>query len=98
MIAPRTSEPQNDLTPAERRMPMDRVRTGITGLAFILLIVALATAIASGVRRTANASDAAPPTADISNTNKSEKTDPLGQLGVTPPVEQAVPVNGAVAP
>jgi len=73
------------------------VRTGITGLAFILLIVALATAIVSGVRRTANASDtAAPVTADTTNTNKSERTDPLGPLGVTPPVEQAPPANGVV--
>lgn len=98
MVAPRTSEPHSEIAPAAGRMPMDRVRTGITGLAFIVLVVALATAIASGVRRTANASDAAVPvTADVSN-NKSEKTDPLGQLGVTPPVEHAEPANGAVAP
>jgi hypothetical protein len=98
MAAPRTSEPAIPVVPAHGRMPMDRVRTGVTGLAFILLIVALATAIASGVRRTANASDAAAPTptADVSN-NKSEKTDPLGPLGVTPPVELAAPANGAVA-
>lgn len=96
MVAPWTSDTGTDVAPAKVRNSTDRVRTGITGLAFILLVVALATAIASGVRRTANASDAAVPTADIANTNKSEKSDPLGQLGVTPPVE-AEPVNGAVA-
>jgi hypothetical protein len=98
MVAPRTSDIVDEVAPVRARNSTDRVRTGVTGLAFILLIVALATAIASGVRRTANASDTgAPPTADVSNTNKSEKTDPLGQLGVTPPIEQAEPANTTVA-
>jgi hypothetical protein len=93
MVAPPISEPPGQIDPLPGRLPMDRVRTGVTGLAFILLVVALATAIASGVRRTANASaTAAVPTANVSNA-KPEKTDPLGQLGVTPPVEQGGAAN-----
>jgi hypothetical protein len=89
----------SDPVPPRAGMPMDRVRTGVTGLAFILLVVALATAIATGVRRTANASDTAtaPTPADLLN-NKSENSDPLGPLGVTPPVEAAPLANGVAKP
>lgn len=84
--------PDASQTTVTGREPMQRVRVGVTGLAFILLVVALATAIASGVRRTANASDTAPiPVAAVANGtgNATEKIDPLGKLGVTPPVDQA---------
>ncbi len=82
-----------DPKPATGREPMQRIRTGVTGLAAIVLLVALATAIASGVQHSANATDAAAsatPVADLSN-NKAEKSEPLAQLGVTPPVESKVP-------
>lgn len=98
MVLPRTTDTDAETVPRKALASTDRVRTGITGLAFVLLIVALATAVATSVQQTANASNAsAPPTADVSN-NKSEKIDPLGQLGVTPPVEHADPANGVPAP
>ncbi len=96
MVAPLTPETGNKVASFRGRGSTDRVRTGVTGLAFIVLLVALATAVVSGVRRTANVSDSAVPvTADAPGTNKTGRTDPLGPLGVTPPVEQPVPANGA---
>ncbi len=79
---------------------MQRVRVGITGLAAILLIVALATAIATGVRRSANATDAAAAVAPVgvNASNTIDKSEPLAQLGVTPPVEGKAPAPAAPAP
>ena len=68
---------------------MQRLRVGVTGLAAILLVVLLATAIASGVRRKAGdetAATASPPlttTVDTSNT-VDPNAEPLAQLGVAP--------------
>jgi len=72
-----------------RHERMQRVRVGVTGLAAIILIVALATAIASGVRRSANASGAASATVpvDARLDNASEaSTEPLAKLGITPDI------------
>jgi hypothetical protein len=89
------TEFSSDPAPQRSGVPTDRIRTGVTGLAFILLVVALATAIATGVRRSANASDTAraPTPADLSS-NKTENADPLAPLGVTPPMEAAPLANG----
>ncbi len=72
-----------------QREPMQRVRLGVTGLAAVLLLVLLATAIASGVRRSAKATDAALPSpAAVPAPNAAaERTEPLAQLGVAPPAE-----------
>ncbi len=69
---------------------MQRLRVGLTGLAAVLLIVILATAIASGVRRSAgeNANALAvpavvatlPPVGNAIEPN----TEPLAQLGAAP--------------
>ena len=70
-----------------KREPMERVRLGVTGLAAVLLLVLLATAIASGVRRSANATDAVLPAVAAAPNAVAERTEPLAQLGVTPPAE-----------
>jgi hypothetical protein len=69
---------------------MQRVRVGVTGLAAVLLIVTLATAIATGVRRSAGdtgnsfapppvSSTVAPPGNSID-----PNSEPLAQLGAAP--------------
>ena len=73
---------------------MQRLRVGVTGLAAILLVVLLATAIASGVRHKAGdemAVTAPPPltaTVGASNTVDPNTVDPnaepLAQLGAAP--------------
>lgn len=73
---------------------MQRVRVGVTGLAAILLVVLLATAIASGVRRTAaNESGVAPPpvvatvdgaTGEGATNGIDPNAEPLAQLGAAP--------------
>ncbi|MDB5712859.1 MAG: hypothetical protein JWO15_256 [Sphingomonadales bacterium] len=69
---------------------MQRIRVGVTGLAAVILIVLLAAAIATSVRRTAalNASGA---TASLPTDAKSmslkavdSNAEPLAQLGVAP--------------
>ncbi len=67
----------------ERHDRMQRIRVGLTGLAVILLLVLLATAIFSQVNKQAGGNVAAPKQGD----------EPLTQLGVVPPS----PENG-VAP
>lgn len=69
---------------------MQRIRVGVTGLAAVVLIVLLAAAIATSVRRTANltVADATAPLA-IENKSANSKTvdpdaEPLAQLGVAP--------------
>jgi len=78
------------LPPDEPGQRMQRVRVGVTGLAAIVLVVLLATAIASSVRRNAANETAAvaPPTlvptiAAPSNTT-GENAEPLAQLGAAP--------------
>lgn len=70
---------------------MQRLRVGMTGLAAILIVVLLATAIASGVRR--NASNEAPVSApplvatvapDNGVGTVDPNAEPLAQLGAAP--------------
>lgn len=88
--------------PDRGREPMQRVRTGVTGLAAVVLIVALATAIGSTVQRSANASDAAAPEPIVVTgeviPNAAEKAEPLEQLGVTPPIDKNASDAAAAAP
>lgn len=67
---------------------MQRVRVGVTGLAAVMLVVTLATAIASGVARNV-VSDRSAGSADrivtATPTNTIDSTaEPLAQLGVAP--------------
>jgi hypothetical protein len=69
---------------------MQRIRVGVTGLAAVILIVLLAAAIATSVRRTANMT-APEATAPLAGENKSANSkivdpdaEPLAQLGVAP--------------
>ncbi|UVO54481.1 hypothetical protein [Sphingomonas sp. SUN039] len=101
MVETRTSE---RLPPDEPGQRMQRVRVGVTGLAAIVLVVLLATAIASGVRRTAaneTAATAPPPVvaaiATPSNTAAPDpNAEPLAQLGAAPggAADTAAPANG----
>jgi hypothetical protein len=84
MIRDRPNQPP---VTGNQREPMERVRLGVTGLAAVLLLVLLATAIASGVRRSANATDAALPATTGAPNAAIERTEPLAQLGVAPPAE-----------
>ena len=68
---------------------MQRVRVGVTGLAAIVLVVLLATAIASSVRHSAaNEVGVAPPPVVATVTNppkiKDANAEPLAQLGAAP--------------
>ena len=64
---------------------MQRVRVGVTGLAAIVLVVLLATAIASGLnRRAAQTAVTAPPDVVPTLNTTEEKSEPLAQLGVAP--------------
>lgn len=79
-----------DPVPVSGNVPMDRIRVGITGLAAVILLVALATAVATSVQRGANASEAGAPVVvtGAAMPNTSDKAEPLEQLGMTPPVEK----------
>lgn len=99
MVDPQTA---NRLPPDDPGQRMQRLRVGITGLAAILIVVLLATAIASGVRRNASseAPVVAPPVvATVSNDNSVGTVDPnaepLAQLGAAPggAPETKAPVN-----
>lgn len=73
------------LTIGETRERMQRVRVGVTGLAAVLLVVALATAVATSVRkRAADSAVAGPPDVVATLNTTEEKTEPLAQLGVAP--------------
>ena len=77
------------LSAANRGQRMQRLRVGITGLAFVLLIVAVATAIASGVRRSADAINVATPPAVVAtlpspDNGTGANAEPLAQLGAAP--------------
>ncbi len=81
--------PEGSPSAAEARDRMQRVRVGVTGLAAIILVVVLATAIATGVRRNASAEKSA--TAPIAENIKIDagnmvdpRAEPLAQLGVAP--------------
>ncbi len=74
-------------TAGETRERMQRIRVGMTGLAAVGLIVMVATAVATGVRRSAteNAAAAGPPAVVATvPVPVDAKTEPLAQLGVAP--------------
>ncbi len=86
MVAPVTEEFEQSAKASER---MQRVRVGVTGLAAVVLVVAVATAIGSGVRQSAdNAAAISPPpvvaTVDKPVNATEEPTEPLAQLGAAP--------------
>ena len=64
----------------KRRDGMQRVRVGLTGLAVVLLIVMLATAVLRTVDQQAVGNDSRP---NVDNADKS-KDEPLADLGVAP--------------
>ena len=76
-------------TIGEKHERMQRMRVGLTGLAAVGLVVVIATAVATSVRKSASetAAIAGPPsvvsTVPASNV-AAEKTEPLAQLGVAP--------------
>jgi hypothetical protein len=65
---------------------MQRIRVGITGLAAVVLVVTVATAIATSVRKSATESAAlsGPPPVSATINTSDEKKEPLAQLGMTP--------------
>ena len=63
---------------AEREERRQRVRIGLTGLAFVFLLVLLGTAISR------SSEDAADPSASSVNMTVSEPDDPLAQIGAAP--------------
>ena len=71
---------------------MQRVRVGVTGLAAIILVALLATAIASGLNRRA-AQTVTPSRPEVVSTLNvtDEKSEPLAQLGVAPDTKEAKP-------
>jgi hypothetical protein len=70
---------------SERSVRMQRVRVGLTGLAIILLIVALSTIIYTRFNRQANlVSAGTAPTAAVENGTQVKPDEPLAQLGVLP--------------
>jgi cobalamin synthase len=82
--------PNGPLRRDNRQEPMHRIRVGVTGLAAVILIVLLAAAIATSVRRTAGLS-ARGATASLPIDGKSAgpktvdpNAEPLAQLGVAP--------------
>jgi hypothetical protein len=87
MVETPETESVPPVKPADR---MQRVRVGITGLAAVLLVVLLATAIASGVKRNAadGANAVAPPplapTVATPTNTVDPNSEPLAQLGAAP--------------
>jgi hypothetical protein len=91
------------LPPDEPGQRMQRVRVGVTGLAAIVLVVLLATAIASSVRRNAANETAivAPPplvpTVAAPPNTTGANAEPLAQLGAAPggAPNAPAPANGS---
>lgn len=76
-------------TAGEKQERMQRMRVGLTGLAAVGLIVVIATAVATSVRKSASetAAIAGPPSvvATLPDAdNAADKSEPLAQLGVAP--------------
>ena len=75
-------------TAGETRERMQRVRVGLTGLAAVGLVVMIATAVATGVRRSATENAAAvgapPVVATIAAPDTGDTSEPLATLGVAP--------------
>ena len=84
-VTERTPDP----LPPARHDRMQRVRVGVTGLAAVMLIVAVATAIASNVQHRA---DAAGPgngsTVQAASSAVDPGSDPLAQTGRGPAVDR----------
>ena len=68
---------------AEREERRQRVRIGLTGLAFVFVLVLLGTAISR------SSEDADNPVANGANSAVSEPDDPLAQIGAAPGVAKA---------
>lgn len=68
---------------AERQERRQRVRIGLTGLAFVFLLVLLGTAISR------SGDDSADPVANTANLVEAEPDDPLAQIGAAPGVTKA---------
>ena len=73
---------------------MQRIRVGLTGLAVVLVLVALATAVFNRVNTSAV------PSANVAATKDNSKDEPLANLGVTPgaPANEAAPPPPAKVP
>lgn len=79
----------DQLPPQSAAERMQRLRVGITGLAAVLIVIAVATAIGSGVRRSAEEANAVAPPPVVATLppagNVAEPvTEPLAQLGAAP--------------
>lgn len=87
-----TGLPDLPPSPGDANERMQRVRVGITGLAAVVLVVTVATAIATSVRKRATESAAmsGPPPVVATLNTADEKTEPLAQLGVTPDAKDVV--------
>lgn len=86
MAEPMVSDQSPQRSSGER---MQRLRVGITGLAGVLIVVAVATAVVSNVRRSADESNAVAPPPVVATLppagNATEVvTEPLAQLGAAP--------------
>lgn len=89
MVAMTDRVPTDPFPPQPSAERMQRLRVGITGLAAVLIIVAVATAIGSNVRRSAEESNAVAPPPVVATlppaVNAAEPvTEPLAQLGAAP--------------
>lgn len=86
MADPRVSEQSSPQPSGER---MQRLRVGITGLAAVLIVIAIATAIGGGMRRTAEEANVTTPppvvaTLPPAGNGTAPNTEPLAQLGAAP--------------
>lgn len=66
-------------TPDEPQRKMQRLRVGVTGLAFVVVLIAVFFAAITSVRRNADGDNAPVVENAMGNT-----TDPMAQLGVAP--------------
>lgn len=66
-------------TPDEPQRKMQRLRVGVTGLAFVIVLIAVVFSVLSSVRRNADGENVATVENAMGNT-----TDPMAQLGVAP--------------
>jgi hypothetical protein len=79
-------------TIGETRERMQRVRVGVTGLAAVILVVALVSAVASSLRQSATDSAIAARPDVVPTLNMvEEKSEPLAQLGVAPDAKDMTP-------
>ena len=81
--------PRRPPTAGEKHERMQRMRVGLTGLAAVGLVVVIATAVATSVRKSASETAAISGPPNVVPTlpdaaNVIEKSEPLAQLGVAP--------------